>query len=297
MIQSAPLRRHAEAEAARLPALLARAERLAGTVIMGEHGRRRAGAGDDFWQYRQIQPGDERRQIDWRRSGRGDTEFIRQREWQVAQTVTLWSDPGASMRFASTGGLPQKSDRAALLTLALAILLERGGERIGLAGSGLAPRRGRAQVDRLAAALLDGAVQDAPPEFGAPDGTALPPHGHAVLLSDFLGPAGPVTAALAAAADRNVRGVLLQVLDPAEEQFPYRARTIFESPAGSIRHETLRADGLRARYRARLAERRDELAQLARRTGWHFGTHLTDHSPQAALLWLYRMLAGTGVPR
>lgn len=296
MIQTAPLRQRAEAEAARLPALLARAERLAGTVIMGEHGRRRAGAGDDFWQYRQIQPGDERRQIDWRRSGRGDAEFIRQREWQVAQTVTLWSDPGASMRFASADGLPEKSGRAALLALALAILLERGGERIGLAGSGLAPRRGRAQVDRLAAALLDGAA-DGRPEFGAPDGTALPPHGHAVFLSDFLGPVEPVTAALTAAADRNVRGVLLQVLDPAEEAFPYRARTIFESPAGSIRHETLRADGLRARYRARLAARRDDLARLARRTGWHFGTHLTDHSPQSALLWLYRMLSGTGVHR
>ena len=45
------LRASSEDEAARLPALLARAEHLAGAVLLGAHGRRRAGMGDDFWQY------------------------------------------------------------------------------------------------------------------------------------------------------------------------------------------------------------------------------------------------------
>ena len=73
----APLRARAEHDAARLPPLLARAEHLAGTVLLGEHGRRRAGLGDDFWQYRPVQAGDERRYIDWRRSALSDAQFVR----------------------------------------------------------------------------------------------------------------------------------------------------------------------------------------------------------------------------
>ena len=66
------LRRNAEELAAPLPPLLAAAEHLAMTVLLGEHGRRRSGIGDEFWQYRPVRPGDEARMIDWRRSARSD---------------------------------------------------------------------------------------------------------------------------------------------------------------------------------------------------------------------------------
>ena len=153
MNQPAPLRSRAEAEAARLPPLLARAEHLAGTVLLGEHGRRRSGLGDDFWQYRPVQPGDSRRTIDWRRSARSDMQFVRQREWQIAQSVMLWVDNAASMRFASDDKLPQKSDRARVLALATAILLIRAGERVGMTGQSLPPSRGEPQLRRLTEAL------------------------------------------------------------------------------------------------------------------------------------------------
>src|SRR6056297_2077552 len=216
------LRPRAEAEAARLPPLLARAEHLAGTVLLGEHGRRRAGQGDDFWQYRPVQQGDSRRMIDWRRSARSDAQFVRQREWQIAQSVMLWVDGAASMRFASGKDVPEKADRARLLALAVAVLLNRGGERVGLTGQALPPRRGEAQIARLAAALTGGDAQD---DYASPDTRGLPAHGRALFVSDFLGHFDPVRRALTEAADRGVQGVVLQVLDPAEEAFPYRGRT------------------------------------------------------------------------
>jgi uncharacterized protein (DUF58 family) len=84
----------------------------------------------------------------------------------------------------------------------------------------------------------------------------------------------------------------MQVLDPSEELFPFRGRTIFESVGGTLRHETLKANDLRGRYLERLAERKDELASLCRATGWHLGLHHTGDSAQSALLWLYRALDG-----
>ncbi|KIC45057.1 membrane protein [Ruegeria sp. ANG-S4] len=282
------LRERSEAEASRLPPLLARAEHLAGTVLLGDHGRRRAGLGDDFWQYRPAQIGDSRRLIDHRRSARGDQQFVREREWQIAQSVMLWIDQGASMRFASEKTLATKADRARLLGLSTAILLVRGGERVGLTGTTLPPRRGNAQIVRLAQAWSE----DSDADYSPPEHRAMIPHARAVFISDFLGPMDEVELALTKAADRGVRGVLLQVLDPSEESFPYRGRTIFESVGGTTRHETLKAGDLRDRYLDRLARRKDALTYLCRATGWQLGLHHTVESPQSALLWLYRALDG-----
>lgn len=288
MTQTLPLRARAEHEAARLPPLLARAEHLAGAVLLGEHGRRRSGMGDDFWQYRPVQPGDSRRLIDHRRSARSDTQFVKQREWQIAQSVMLWVDNAASMRFSSDKNLPEKADRAQLLAMAIAILLNRAGERVGLTGTGLPPKRGEAQIMRLADALINPHDDD----YGSPDMRGMPSHGRALFLSDFMGDISNVKTALTAAADRGVQGILMQVLDPAEEAFPYRGRTIFQSMGGTLAHETLKANDLRDRYLERLAERKAELAQLCALTGWRYHCHHTSDSAQSALLWLYNAIDG-----
>lgn len=280
------LRADGEEEAARLPALLARAEHLAGAVLLGAHGRRRAGVGDDFWQYRPAQIGDSRRMIDHRRSAMGDHEFVREREWQIAQSVMLWVDQGASMRFSSDPKLPQKSDRVRLLGLALAIMLLRGGERVGLTGTRLPPRSGNPQLLRLAEVFC----QDDEADYSPPEHRAMVPHARAVFISDFMGEMSGVKLALTKAADRGVRGVLYHVLDPSEEAFPFRGRTIFESVGGTLRHETLKANDLRDRYLERLANRKAELQTLCAVTGWRYGLHHTDASAQSALLWLYAAL-------
>ena len=284
------LRATAEEQASRLPALLARAEHLAGAVLLGAHGRRRAGMGDDFWQYRPAQTGDSRRRIDHRRSAMGDMEYVREREWQIAQSVMLWVDQAASMRFASDPKLPTKIDRARLLGLALAVLLVRGGERVGLTGTDLPPRRGNAQISRLAEFFCT----DDDADYAPPEHRAMIPHARAVFISDFMGDISAVELALTKAADRGVRGVLCHVLDPSEEAFPFSGRTIFESVGGTISHETLKANDLRDRYLERLASRKAELQALCTLTGWRYGIHHTDHTAQAGLLWLYGALDARG---
>ncbi|MGB8813639.1 MAG: DUF58 domain-containing protein [Paracoccaceae bacterium] len=286
MIATPTLRASAEALGQALPPLLAAAEHLAANVVLGDHGRRRAGMGDEFWQYRPAHAGDSARMIDWRRSARSDAHFVREREWQAAQSVTLWVDPSRSMSFSGDKSREPKADRARLLALALAVLLLRGGERVGLAGDAAPPRSGRGQLERLTLAI--GA--DADVDYGVPETAGLVAHGRAVFVSDFLGDMAGVEAALGQAADRGVRGALLQVLDPAEEDFPFGGRTIFESMGGSLRHETLRASDLRDRYLARLAERKARLDTIARASGWHYHCHHTGQGAQPALLWLYRAL-------
>lgn len=289
MSAAADLRSGAEALQAGLPPLLAEARQLAATVLLGEHGRRRAGVGNEFWQYRPVHSGDEARRIDWRRSGRSDAQFVREREWQAAQSVMIWSDAGQSMEFASRKDLPLKARRAAQLALAAAILLVRGGERVGLSRLGTVPRTGEVQLLRIAEGLSQAPETD---EYGAPSLKGLPAHARALFLSDFLGDPARLTEGLTEAADRGVKGTMLMVLDPQEEAFPFDGRTVFESVGGTLKYETQKARDLKDRYLERLAARKAVLTDLAARTGWQFGVHHTDQPAQGALLWLHGAIGG-----
>ncbi|MDF0603394.1 DUF58 domain-containing protein [Psychromarinibacter sp. C21-152] len=291
MTTAAEYRQRAETLSGPLPPLLAEAEHLAQAVLLGFHGRRRAGMGDEFWQYRPARAGDPARQIDWRRSGRSDTHFVQEKEWQAAQSVFVWLDEAQSMAFSGDKGRVTKADRGKLLALALSILLIRAGERVALTSLGTPPRSSELQLLRIAQSFeLDGAR----PDYGAPEVRNLLPHSRALFISDFMGDLEPLEAQLAKAADRGVRGVMYQILDPVEEAFPFDGRTIFESVGKTVRHETLKAGDLRERYLERLAERKARLDELAHAVGWRYECHHTGDSAQSALLWLYGALEKRG---
>src|SRR6266404_2428705 len=120
--------------AASMPRLILEARRVAATVIHGLHGRRRAGPGENFWQYRRFVSGEPAARVDWRRSARDDHLYVREREWEAAHTVWIWPDRSPSMRFASPLVSDTKLDRALVMALALAEILVEGGERVGVPG-------------------------------------------------------------------------------------------------------------------------------------------------------------------
>ncbi|PCJ73902.1 MAG: DUF58 domain-containing protein [Rhodobacteraceae bacterium] len=281
------MRLDARQHAALFPPLLADAHRLAASVVMGSHGRRQTGPGEEFWQFRSAMPGDAWRSIDWRRSARSDAHYIRQLEWQAAQSVLFWIDGAQSMSFTGDKARPAKGARANMLGLAIMILLVKAGERIGLLEDLDPPKSGETQLDRIVAQLESRDITD---DYGIPASRIFPKDSRAVFVSDFLGDWGAIKDVLAQASDRGVSGALVQVLDPVEEAFPFDGRTEFQSMSGAIRFETLRARGLKAAYLDKLAARKQELAEIAARTGWQYLCHHTDQAAQPALMWLYSAL-------
>ncbi len=276
--------RRAEALGARLPALLVAAERVATTVAQGVHGRRRVGQGDSFWQFRRFVPGDSVNRIDWRQSARSDRAFVRETEWEAAQTVCLWRDGAPSMRWHSRGQPADKIERADLLLVALASLLLRGGERVRLIGSDQRALTARAGLERLAETLSELGGDD-----GVPPDTVLPRHSRVVLIGDLLAPLEKIQEVVGRMAAVPVTGHLLQVLDPAEALLPYEGRVRFSWQDGM---ETLipRVEGVRDAYAQRLAAQQEGLAAICTAAGWGFAMHRTDHPPEAALLALYLAL-------
>jgi uncharacterized protein (DUF58 family) len=276
--------------AARLPPLLVAARQVAATVAQGVHGRRRVGSGESFWQFRRYQVGDSAARIDWRQSAKTQPLFVRENEWEAAQSVWLWCDHSASMEYRSAPGWPGKRERAEILLLALAELLVRGGERVALLNRGGRPESGRQTMIRLAERLTAPAAFEGI-ERGRPAPESLPRFSRVVLIGDFMLPLPELQAAIAGLSRQAVSGHLLQVLDPAEESLPFEGRVSF---ADLEEDETVlipRVEALRPAYQRRLAAHRDGLATLARAAGWTYASHRTDHPPEAALLALYHALA------
>ncbi len=289
--QAAAAARRGEALGARLPPLLVAAERVAATVAQGVHGRRRVGQGDSFWQFRRFVAGDPIARIDWRQSAKSgrpipDGWFIRETEWEAAQTVCLWRDASSSMRWRSRGAPVEKRERAGLLLLALASLLLRGGERVALIEPDSRPISGRAGLDRLAMAV-DSIPDD---ESGLPPNVPLPRHARVVLLGDFLSPLETIQATVGRLAAIPVSGYLLQVLDPAEAELPYSGRIRFRGLEREADTLIPRVEGVREAYAHRLQAQQDGLAAICAAAGFGFGIHRTDHAPEAALLGLYMAL-------
>jgi len=280
-------RQQAEQLAATLPPLLVAAERIASIVAQGVHGRRRVGIGETFWQYRRYQPGDETTRVDWRQSARSSHVFIRENEWEAAESVWLWCDGSPSMSYGSEMAPMNKAARASLLTLALAVLLIRGGEHIGLLGADSRPVSGGAALGQMLVRLdrQGGQGESLPPA------EALPRHAQVVLISDFLSPLDQIEGLIKHYVGSGVKGHVLQVNDPAEEALPFAGRTRFEGMEGE--GETLigRPESLRDDYAARFAAHRDQLSQMVRTAGWNFSAHHTDQPAQAALLSLYTAMS------
>lgn len=284
------LEREAHGLADRLPEILVDAQRIAQTVAHGLHGRRRSGPGETFWQFRQFQSSDNLRQIDWRRSASSDHLFVREREWEAAHTVWLWSDLSPSMNFRSHLAPTTKRDRALLITLAAAELLVRGGERVAMLGL-TPPSASRKATTRMAEAIL---AHETMPMLQAtqPPKVHLARFSGAIIVGDFLSPIEETRAHIEALAADGAVGHLIEIVDPAEETLPYEGRTEFRSPISGERWVADRVQSLRTQYKERLEAHRAELIELTQRLGWSFLVHHTDRSPSEPLLSLIMRLQG-----
>ena len=286
-----PFRLLSDAEKAseNLPDLLLEARRVARTIMTGWHGRRMAGPGESFWQFRPFVEGENASAIDWRRSARDDTIFIKDREWEAAQTAWLWLDLTKSMQFGSSLSGITKRNRAIVLTLAMTELLASSGERTGLLGHSRATtRRNAAEIyaERIARAGTLKSDQGMP----APDG--INRFSEVILFGDFLDPIADLETFLQQIARAGTKGHVVQILDPVEEAFPYQGRVEFQDPESGMKVTASRAQSYRDEYRERLESRRLAVKDLCSRLDWTFLVHHTDRPASEAVLTLYNRLAG-----
>ncbi len=173
-----------------------------------------------------------------------------------------------------------------MLAFALAEIMVRGGERVGIPGI-LRPTASRAIIDRMAEALL--AVPDLA-DASLPPKAPVSRLSEVVILSDCLVPVDDFREELKSLASAGSRGHVLQINDPIEETFPYKGRVEFEELEDRLTITAGRAETWRDDYVARLAAHRAALRQECDGRGWSFGIHRTDNPPSTAILALHQRM-------
>src|SRR5512141_894601 len=277
--------------AGRLPRLILEARRVASTVIHGLHGRRRAGPGENFWQYRRFVNGEPASNIDWRRSARDDHLYVREREWEASHTIWLWADRSPSMDFNSHLTEWSKLDRALVVSFALAEVLVQGGERVGIPDI-MRPSSNRNIIETMAQTI----VHDTSERPSLPPNFAPAPFSEVLLLSDLWSPVSDFRRTIGQLAANGARGHVVQVVDPAEESFPYMGRVEFVEPEGLGSITAGRAETWRSEYQTLVANHRSALRAECEQFGWTFTVHRTDRGPTELLFALHaRMGAGAHI--
>jgi uncharacterized protein (DUF58 family) len=277
--------------AARVPRLILEARRVASTLIHGLHGRRRAGPGENFWQYRRFVNGEPSNSVDWRRSARDDNLYVREREWEASHTIWLWPDRSPSMDFISKLSEWSKLDRALVVSFALAEVLVQGGERVGIPEI-MRPTSNRNIIEKMAQTI----VHDTSERPSLPPNFSPAPFSEVLLLSDFWSPVSEFRRIIGQLAANGARGHVVQVVDPAEETFPYMGRVEFIEPEGLGSITAGRAETWRSEYQALVANHRAALRAECEQFGWSFTVHRTDRGPTELLFAIHaRMGAGAHV--
>ncbi|HVZ51443.1 MAG TPA: DUF58 domain-containing protein [Pseudolabrys sp.] len=276
--------------AARIPRLMLEARRVAATIIHGLHGRRRAGAGENFWQYRHFIYGEPAHSVDWRRSARDDHLYVREREWEASHTIWLWPDRSPSMEFSSNLTEWSKLDRALVVSFALAEVLVQGGERVGIPEL-MRPTANRNVIESMAQRI----VHDTREHPSLPPNFAPAPFSEVLLFSDFWSPISEFRKIIGQLAANGARGHVVQVVDPAEETFPYAGRVEFIESEGLGSITAGRAETWRDEYQGLLARHRAALRAETEQFGWTFTVHRTDRGPTELLFALHARMGANSV--
>ncbi len=283
------LQQKSEALARKFPPLLVAAYRVADSMMMGLHGRRRPGSGETFWQFRRYEPSDSASLIDWRQSAKSEPIYVREQEWETSQSIWIWCDHSQSMAFNSRADIETKQDRARLLALAFAVLLLRGGERVGILGGDAVLLKGLGALPRMVQMLMAG--RDGDERKGLPELRGLPRGSQVVLISDFIEPLEALEDRIKWYSSQGQRGLLLQVLDPAEVNLPYSGRARFTGLEGENDAVIGHVENVRSDYENRILRHIEDLMGLAHQFGWAFVSHKSDSPPERALSELYMSLS------
>ena len=277
--------------ASKMPELLISARNVSHSMTYGLHGRKKAGPGDTFWQFRKYDNGDSFNQIDWRKSANSSTLFVREKEWEAAHTIWLWPELSPSMMFQSHIADTTKRERALILMFALCNLLIQSGERVGILG--LSDPMTHHRTSEKMAQIISIALAKNPEWPDMPPEIPVSTLSECIILSDCLVEQNKLMERYKKITSNGAKGHIIQILDPAEETFPYRGRTEFHSYHEDTNILIDRADDIKTEYKTQLQNLKESLKQQLAFLNWSFLTHHTDQNTTIPLLAVYQRISAS----
>ena len=286
-----PSRTYSDPDAiARISDLLLRSRRLAEGAISGQHRSPFHGFNIEFASYREYTPGDDLRRLDWRVFARSDRHYIKHYEEESNARVTFVVDASASMNYRGAKAALSKFDYGATLVVALAMLLTKQQDPVGLVlfdesqTTMLPPGATQAQVNVMAD-LLQRCTPARKTELGGllqSLSGRVRRRGLVIVVSDLFTDLDAVYDGLNRLQFQGHEVLMLQVLDRDETELPFDGPTVFRDIEGD---EELFAEpaAFRKAYQRAMREFLDGVSKECGSRGYDHVRFFTDQPLGAAL--------------
>jgi uncharacterized protein (DUF58 family) len=268
-------------------------------TLGGAYHSRFKGQGIEFDDFREYQPGDDVRFLDWNVTARMNDPYVRKYIEERELTVMLLVDVSGSGDYGS--GEDSKRERAAEVAAVVAFSATHNGDKVGLCLFSdqvehyLPARKGGSHTLRIIRDILDSQPRSRGTDLAPPLDLALQRIAHralVVLVSDFLTSGTEADlrwdkALRSVAAKHDV--VAAQIIDPRELELPNAGRVILEDPETGEQH-VLNTSSPRVRrlYAERLQARQEALAQRFKKNGVERLEIQTDQDYAPALTAYFR---------
>jgi uncharacterized protein (DUF58 family) len=225
---------------ARLEGLQLRATRIVEGYVSGLHRSPYQGFSVEFAEHREYAPGDDLRYVDWKVFGKTNKVYLKQYEEETNLISYLVLDTSESMRYQSATAPLSKLEYAQCAVAAIAYLVVRQQDSVGLVTfddqvrNWIRPGSSGSHLKQLVHTM-----QQSEPIHKTSTGPIFHElaerftrRGIVFIVSDLFDDADAMLAGLKHFRHRRHDVVVVQVLDPAELDFPFQHATLFRGLEG-----------------------------------------------------------------
>ena len=275
---------------ARLDGLDLKARLIVEGFVSGLHRSPYHGFSVEFAEHREYVPGDDLRHVDWKVFGKNDRYYLKQFEEETNFACSLLLDTSQSMNYRSASAAMNKLDYAKHVAAAIAYLTIQQQDASGLVTFAdsvqdfVRPSSQPSHLRQLIHML----------ERAQPSGdTALGPvlhdlaerirkRGLVVIFSDMFDDPATLLMGLKHFRHRRHDVSVIQVIDPAEQDFPFEEPTLFKGMEQAIESLTEPKSVAKA-YRTEFAGFLSEISSGCRDLGMSYHLLRTDHPIDTAI--------------
>jgi len=264
-------------------------------TLGGAYHSRFKGQGIEFDDFREYQPGDDVRFLDWNVTARMNDPYVRKYIEERELTVMLLVDVSGSGDYGS--GEDSKRERAAEVAAVFAFSATHNGDKVGLCLFSdqvehyLPARKGGSHTLRIIRDILDKQATSRRTDLTPALDLALqriPHRALVVVVSDFLTPDDKWEKTLRSLATKH-DVVAAQIIDPREIELPDAGRVALEDPETGEQYVLNTSNpNVRRQYAERLKGLRDGLAQRLKKNGIERIDVRTDQDYAPALTAYFR---------
>lgn len=276
--------------------------RARGTVagaVSGSHRSPLQGFAAEFAEHREYAPGDDLRYVDWKVYGRSDRLFVKQFEEETNFACQVLLDVSESMQYRSESVEFSKLEYAKHIAAAISYVVVKQQDAIGLVTFDRAviqtvrPGSQPAHWKQLSHVLEEAGLRRQGTEGRGQEAEAsepevrsstlvfaeiaerLPKRGVVILLSDLFTDAAALISELKRFRHRQHDVRVWQIIDPAEEEFPFDDPTLFHGLEGWA-DVSVEPRLLRAAYQKEFLSHREFLRRQCRSLSIDFTVLRTD---------------------